>query len=88
MFYSELSWIIIYSIVLINGAVNDDINLLSTSIFILGLAGIEYGIGIIILLIFKQINKKTDFDESDNSVYNHNLFSNKNIYINRYIWGN
>lgn len=88
LFYSELSWIIIYSIVLINGAVNDDINLLSTSIFILGLAGIEYGIGIIILLIFKQINKKTDFDESDNSVYNHNLFSNKNIYINRYIWGN
>lgn len=67
------------------GAINDDITLLSSAIFILGLAGIEYGIGILLLLIFKQINKKTDFDESDNDVYNHNIFSNKNIYINRYI---
>ena len=68
------------------GSVNDDITLLSTSIFILGLAGIEYAVGIILLLIFKQINKKTDFDETDNDIYNHNIFSNNNIYINRYIW--
>ena len=88
LFYSELSWIILYCIVLINGSINDDINLLSTSIFILGLAGIEYGIGILILLVFKQINNKTDFDESDNSIYNHNIYSNKNIYVNRYIWNN
>lgn len=88
LFYSELTWIILYCFVLIQGAINDDITLLSTSIFILGLAGIEYGLGILILLIFKQINKKTDFDESDNSVYNHNIYSNTNIYVNRYIWSN
>lgn len=88
MFYSELSWIIVYCLILTQGSINDDINLLSTSIFILGLAGLEYGLGILLLLVFKQINKKTDFDESDNSVYNHNIYSNKNIYLNRYIWKN
>ena len=88
LFYSELTWIILYCFILIQGAINDDIILLSTSIFILGLAGIEYAIGILILLIFKQINKKTNFDESDNDVYNHNIYSNNNIYINRYIWNN
>lgn len=88
LFYSELTWIILYCFILIQGAINDDLTLLSTSIFILGLAGIEYAIGILILLIFKQINKKTDFDESDNDVYNHNIYSNNNIFINRYIWNN
>ena len=77
-----------YNYVLIEGSINDDINLISTGIFILGLAGIEYGLGILILMIFKNLNKKTDFDESDNSIYNHNIYSNKNIYINRYIWEN
>ena len=88
LFYSELTWIILYCFILVNGAINDDLNLLSTSIFILGLAGIEYGIGVLILMIFKNINKKTDFEESDNSVYNHNIYSNKNSFINRYIWNN
>lgn len=86
LFYSELTWIILYCFILVQGAINDDILLLSTSIFILGLAGIEYAIGILILLIFKQINKKTDFDESDNDIYNHNIYSNTNIFVNRYIW--
>ena len=88
LFYSEMTWIILYCFILIQGAINDDILLISTSIFILGLAGIEYAIGILILLIFKQINKKTDFDESDNDIYNHNIYSNNNIFINRYIWNN
>jgi len=86
LFYSELTWIILYCYVLIMGAINDDLLLLSTSIFILGLAGIEYAIGIILLMIFKNINKKTDFDESDNTIYNHNIFTNESLYINRYIW--
>lgn len=71
---------------MILGSINDDVTLLSTSIFLLGFAGIEYGIGILLLLMFKQINKKTDFDDSDNSTYNHNIYSNSNIYLNRYIW--
>lgn len=71
-----------------NGAINDDLILLSTSIFLLGLAGIEYGVGILIVIIFKNINKKTDFDESDNSIYSHNIYSNNNIYLNRYVWNN
>lgn len=86
MFYSELTWIVLYCYVLMLGAINDDITLLSTSIFILGLAGLEYSIGIVLLIMFKNINKKLDFDETDKDVYNHNIFKNNNLYINRYIW--
>lgn len=86
LFYSELVWVILYCYVLIQGSINDDIILLSSSIFILGFAGLEYAIGIMLLLIFKNINKKIDFDESDNDIYNHNIYTKNNIYINRYIW--
>ncbi len=86
LFYSEVTWVIIYCYVLILGAINDDILLLSTGIFILGLAGLEYSIGIILLMMFKNINKKLDFDETDNDLYNHNIFSSNSLYINRYIW--
>ncbi len=85
MFYSELTWVVLYCYVLMQGAINDDIILLSSAIFILGLAGLEYSIGIILLLIFKNINKKLDFDETDNDLYNHNIFTPNSLYINRYI---
>jgi hypothetical protein len=86
MFYSELTWIVLYTYVLLQGSINDDLTLLSSSIFLLGFAGLEYAIGILIILIFKNINKKIDFDETDNDYYNYNIFNKNNLFINRYIW--
>jgi hypothetical protein len=68
------------------GSINDDLILLSSGIFILGLAGLEYSIGIILLLIFKNINKKMDFDETNNDIHSYNILKNNNLYVNRYIW--
>lgn len=86
LFYSELTWITIYCYVLVLGAINDDITLLSSSIFILGLAGLEYGLGILLIIIFKNINSKLEFTdiENDNKIYN--IYNNSNLYLNRYIW--
>ena len=74
-----------YCYVLVSGAINDDLALLSSSIFILGLAGLEYGIGIILIMIFKNVNSKLDFNDLDNDKKLYNIFNNSNIYINRYI---
>ena len=86
LFFSEITWVVIYCYTLIQGAINDDITLFSTSIFILGLAGIEYSIGIILLLIFKNIHKKLDFSDVDNTINQENIYNNNNLYINRYLW--
>lgn len=86
LFFSEITWIVVYCYVLIQGAINDDINLLSTSIFILGLAGLEYSVGILLLIIFKNIHKKLDFNEIDFALNNDNIYNNNNLYINRYVW--
>lgn len=68
------------------GAINDDITLLSSSIFLLGLAGLEYGLGILIIIIFKNVNSKLEFDDLDKDKKVYNIFNNSNLYINRYIW--
>lgn len=86
LFYSEITWIVLYCYILVSGAINDDLTLLSSSIFILGLAGLEYGIGIILIMIFKNVNSKLDFNDLDNDKKLYNIFNNSNIYINRYIW--
>jgi hypothetical protein len=86
LFFSEITWIILYCNILFQGVINDDITLLSTSVYILGLAGLEYSIGILLLLIFKNINKNLEFNESNKNINSVNIFNNKNIYLNRYIW--
>lgn len=85
LFYSELVWVILYCNSLTLSSINSDVNLLSLSIFILGFAGLEYGVGIILLLIFKNINKNLNFNETNFTKKNEFITKN-NLFINRYIW--
>ena len=88
IFYSELIWVILYCIVLLEGSVNDDLNLTSTSIFILGLAGLEYSVGILLLVLFKNLNNTLELSNLNKKQDNNNIFNINNLYINRYIWNN
>lgn len=86
LFFSELIWVLLYTFILLKGSINDDLNILSFSIFILGFAGLEYSIGILLILLFKNINKKVELDDTNNEIYNFNIYSNKPIYLNRFVW--
>lgn len=86
IFYSELTWIILYVISLVYASINDDLNLLSFSIFILSFAGIEYAIGLVLLLIFKDVNGNLIFSETNNKNYFINFFKKKNFFLNKYNW--
>lgn len=86
IFYSELTWVILYVISLVYASVNDDLNLLSFSVFILSFAGIEYAIGLILLLIFKDTNNNLIFSETNNKNYYLNFFKKKTFFINKYTW--
>ena len=84
IFYSELVWITLYCYSIIQGSLNDDLNLISTSIFILGLAGLEYSLGILLLILFKNLNNSLNLDNNRNN--NENIFNINKIYLNRYLW--
>lgn len=81
--YSEIVWVILYCYTTVTGTINDDIVLTSTSFFLLALAGLEFCIGFIITIFYKNFKKSFDLDTFKN-------LSNKNtvkqISTNRYVW--
>lgn len=73
LFISELVWIILYCYVIVIGSINDEISIMSTCFFILGFAGLEFSIGMLLVIILKKILKVDYFYESNN-VQNNNMY--------------
>ena len=63
---AELIWITLYFIVVFNGFLIDDLNLISLSLFFLILSAVEFGFGLIIILYqhiyFKSIQNNIQID--------------------------
>lgn len=81
--YSEIMWVVLYSYTLITGTINDDLILTSTSFFLLALAGLEFCIGFIITIFFRNFKKSFDIDMFNNTSDKSNL---KKISLNKYNW--
>lgn len=81
--YSEITWVVLYSYITIVGTINDDLVLTSTSFFLLALAGLEFCIGFIITIFFRNFKKSFDLgDINDHSLKN----KSKSFISNRYVW--
>ena len=84
LLYSEIMWVILYSYTVIGGIINDELVLTSTSFFLLALAGLEFCIGFILSIFFRNFKKSLDLSFNDGSSLDKNLV--KKLSINRYIW--
>jgi len=56
IFFSEFMWVVLYSLAILVGLINDDLNSSSISFLILGVAGLEFSLGFLILLLFRNTN--------------------------------
>lgn len=65
LFISEITWIVLYNYVILVGSINDDITIMSCCFFLLGFAGLEFSIGMLLVIIFKKILKIDYFYESN-----------------------
>lgn len=72
LFISELTWLSLYSLSVLLGAIYCDITLLSTSFFILGVAGLEFSFGILISILYKNLNESLNI-ENNNKLNNQNI---------------
>lgn len=83
---AEILWITLYCIALFIGFIYDNINILSLTLFFLILSAIEFGIGLIILLIQNLLLRSISLNEND---LNFTKFTNrlkKKLYLNRINW--
>ena len=86
LLFSEIVWVILYVLTVFFGSLIDDINLYSLSFFLLAFAALEFSIGILILVLFK--NFKIDFvffknskEFLQNTLDNNKLFFFNNFYL-------
>ena len=84
LLYSEIMWVILYSYTIIVGTINDDLILTSTSFFLLALAGLEFCVGFIISIFYRNFKKSLDLDNSKEN--NSEIDFKKNSFLNRYLW--
>ena len=86
LFYSEITWVVLYCYSIITGAVNDEITLATNTFFLLGLAGVEFAFGFLLLILFKNFNVSLNLIEKD-KMWNQTLYTSKNsLYLSRYFW--
>lgn len=86
LLFSEITWLVLYVLTIIFGAYNDDINLTSFTFFILGLAGLEFGFGFLLLILFKNFNLSIDLSKN-NRILTQLILTNKNsLYLENFLW--
>lgn len=86
LLFSEIIWGSLYIITLVLGIYIDNCFLISLSFLLLALAGLEFSIGILLLLFFKNINNSLFF-EDDNEMLKTIFLKNlklKNMYKNKF----
>jgi|Laugresu1bdmlbdd_1035124.scaffolds.fasta_scaffold01992_3 hypothetical protein len=83
---AELLWITLYTIVLFIGLIYDNINVLSLTFFFLVFSAIEFGIGLVLMLLQNIITRSINLNDYDNNFIKFsNRFKNK-LYLNRINW--
>lgn len=75
--FSEITWTVLYCSTILTAAVTEDLNLLTLSFLILGLASVEFGLGYILIIIFNNFNKNLNLFEIDNFWYKY-VYKNSN----------
>lgn len=83
---AEILWITLYSSVLLIGYIFDNTNIVSLTFFFLVLSAVEFGIGIILMLIQNTITRSLNLIENDS---NFSKFNNKFktlIQLNKINW--
>ena len=78
LLFSELMWIFLYCFVVVLGSINDDLLLVSLSFYFLGLAGVEFSFGLLLIVMFKQFNADINFNSFKNTNFV-NSYKNLNV---------
>ena len=74
---------VLYCYTTVTGTINDDLILTSTSFFLLALAGLEFCIGFVLVIFYRNFKKSFDLDSFTNFTKKANT---KQLSTNRYIW--
>ena len=83
---AELLWITLYCIVLFVGLFYDNLNVLSLTFFFLIFSAVEFGVGLIVLLLQHILTRTLNLDDRDTNVFKFNNTTLRRFNTNRVNW--
>ena len=83
---AELLWITLYAIVLFVGLVHDNLNILSLTFFFLIFSAIEFGVGLVLLLLQHILLRTLNLNDSETNIFKFVSRFNREINTNRINW--
>lgn len=84
LLFSEIVWVLLYILTVFFGSLIDDINLYSLSFFLLAFAALEFSIGILILVLFKNFKIDYSFFNNSKDFLQNNSDNNKLFFFNNF----
>jgi len=84
LLFSEIVWVLLYILTVFFGSIIDDINLYSLSFFLLSFAALEFSIGILILVLFKNFKIDYSFFNNSKDFLQNNSDNNKLFFFNNF----
>ena len=84
LLFSEIVWVLLYILTVFFGSLVDDINLYSLSFFLLAFAALEFSIGILILVLFKNFKIDYSFFNNSKDFLQNNSDNNKLFFFNNF----
>lgn len=84
--FSELTWLILYSYSIFLGVYIEDLTMFANTFFILGIAGLEFAIGFLILIVFKKFNVSFSIIDTFSFKNFFNKENNKNFTLMNFFW--
>lgn len=81
---AEFLWITLYSLSLIIGFIYDNVNMLSLTFFFLILSAVEFGIGLVMVLLQNIFNRSINLNDRSNNFSKLSLRFLNNINVNNY----
>jgi NADH:ubiquinone oxidoreductase subunit K len=81
LLFSEFVWLVLYCFVIFTSCKNDDFLFIGLSFLFLGLAGLEFSIGLLILILFKNLNFSLNIYLNDSNEKIYSLLKKKNYYF-------
>lgn len=86
LIYSEITWITLFCYTILIGSIIDDLNSFTLSFFILGLASIEFCVGFLLIILFRNLNKIINFIDSDTAWQSYLYKNTKKLSLKKNNW--
>ena len=83
---AELLWITLYAVTLLVGLVYDNLSLLSLTFFFLIFSAVEFGVGLVLMLIQHLLTRTLNLDANGNTPFKFSNNSSRPLMINRLSW--